>query len=471
MERLTLNGFTQRHCKSSVASAALAVILLLTAIFRNAPACPFCLSPPQTLAEQISRADLVLIAELVRFEVYNNGTRPESTLRIRKYLRGEETAARLDRLAIGQSIVIPSEATGAPGELFLMYGTLPEYSAPGSVNTFASTSTNSEASDANSTAPVVQAVLKSDSPVEAVIQKVSFLIPELISWNETHSITTDMVNYLHQLPAQSEPQPTRLAYFLTNLEHRDSLIAIDAWAEFGNASYDDVVAVRELMSPADLRLWIADKNMSPERLGLYGMMLGLSGGPEDAEFLLSQMIESEPESPVGNDHATPPRTFRFGAEGLMGGYLLLTGEEGLDQLEKTIALPADVPDTARHAFVQSLQFIWSYESDVISKARIQSSMRILLQNSSMREIAITNLSRWEDWESLPMLKAMFAKNCDGDRESQRAILQFAQTCRRSDSARSDAQDFASMAEEFLCEAHLTRPDLLSHNVRDFTAPQ
>jgi hypothetical protein len=58
-----------------------------------------------------------------------------------------------------------------------------------------------------------------------------------------------MVNYLQQLPAQTDPQPTRLAYFLTNLEHRDPLIAIDAWAEFGNASYDDVVAVRRLNVP------------------------------------------------------------------------------------------------------------------------------------------------------------------------------------------------------------------------------
>ena len=466
-----MNGFTQRHRQSSVASAALAVILLLTAIFRNAPACPFCLSPPQTLAEQISRADLVLIAELVRFEVYDQGTRPESTLRIRKYLRGEETASQLDRLSIGQSIVIPSEATGVPGDLFLMYGALPEYSVPGSANTFASTATNSDAGNSNASGKVVQAALKSDAPVEAVIRKASFLTPELISWNETLAITTDMVNYLQQLPAQTDPQPTRLAYFLTNLEHRDPLIAIDAWAEFGNASYDDVVAVRELMSPADLRRWIADKDMSPERLGLYGMMLGLSGSPEDAQFLLNQMIENEPAAAVGEGVTAPSRTFRFGAEGLMGGYLLLTGEAGLKQLENTIALPVDVPDTARHAFVQSLQFIWTYESDVISKARIQSSMRMLLQNSSMREIAITNLSRWEDWESLPALQAMFAKDCEGDRESQRAILQFAQTCRRSVSARSNARDYASLAEEFLCEAHLTRPDLLSHNVREFNAPQ
>jgi len=466
-----VNGFTQRHRQSSVASAALAVILLLTAIFRNAPACPFCLSPPQTLAEQISRADLVLIAELVRFEVYDHGTRPESTLRIRKYLRGQETAARQERLSIGQPIFVQSEAAGAPGDLFLMYGTFPEYSVPGSASTFASTSTNSDAGNANATGKVVQAVLKSDTPVEAFIQKASFLVPELISWNETLAITTDMVSYLEQLPAQADPQPTRLPYFLTNLEHRDPLIAIDAWAEFGNASYDDVVAVKELMSPKDLRRWIADKDMSPERLGLYGMMLGLSGSPADAQFLLSQMMESEPAIEVGNDQATPTRAFRFGAEGLMGGYLLLTGEEGLKQLEETIALPADIPDTARHAFVQSLQFIWSYESDVISKARIQTSMRLLLQNSSMREIAITNLARWEDWESLPVLQTMFAKDCDGDRESQRAILQFAQTCRRSVSARSNAQDYASLAEEFLCEAHLTRPDLLSQNVRDFNAPQ
>ncbi len=96
--------------------------------------------------------------------------------------------------------------------------------------------------------------------------------------------------------------------------------------------------------------------MSPERLGLYGMMLGLCGQPEDAEFLREQIGDPK-----------PAKEFRFGTEGIMGGYLLLAGEDGLSYLEETRLKPTGVDYTEHFAVMQAVQFIWSYESDVISK--------------------------------------------------------------------------------------------------------
>ena len=468
-----VNGIT-RHRRIAIVAAGTLIFLLGTMLYKTS-ACPFCLSPPQTLAEQISRADITLIAELVRFRVYDSGTRPESVLRIREFLQGESIAATRRELAIGQSLVIAAEATGKPGDLFLMYGTLPVNSAQMASSTFASddvlTADGMPPENSGSSNSVVTADLKIDPlvPSGGEIQKASLIVPEWISWNETLAITSQTVRYLKQMPANSCPQKERLEYFIPFLEHADALIAIDAWAEFGNSSYNDVVSNRDLLPREKLRAWIADPQMSPERLGLYGMMLGLCGAAEDSNFLLEQMREKSEASDTNT--GLSQMRFRFGSEGLMGGYLLLTGAPGLDQLEKTILVPDGVPDTACHALIQALQFMWSYENDVISPDRICKTMRLMLSRESMREIAITNLSRWEDWSTLPVLAQMFDGECSGDRSTQRAIIQFAQTCMKNPAANSGEQPVAHDAEMFLCHVQATRPDLLTSNRRDFQSPQ
>jgi hypothetical protein len=470
-----VNGFTRINRPAARFAAICPLIILLATTLYKAVACPFCLSPPQTLAEQISRADIVLVAELVRFRVHDGGTRPVSTLRIREYLRGSEVASSRRELAIGQAIVIQAEATGQPGDLFLMYGTLPENALQAASSTFApadSPSSPNGIAYANiSDGAVMTADLRfdSESTSTSTIQKASLVIPEWISWNETLAISSDAVLYIRAMPATSEPQRKRLEYFVPFLEHSDPLIAIDAWAEFGNSSYNDVISIREQLSRDKLRAWIADPAMSPERLGLYGMMLGLCGTPDDARFLFEQM-QTTPEA-GDSEFAGQQKTFRYGSEGLMGGYLLLTGEQGLQLLEQHIVVPADVSDTACHALVQSLQFMWSYESDIISPNRICHTMRLLLNKDSMREIAITNLSRWEDWSTLSVLVQMFDGSCSDDRSTQRAIIQFAQTCQKNAGLKEPSRPFADDAESFLCHVHATRPDLLHSNRREFRAPQ
>ena len=467
-----MNGFTRINRPAARVAATCTMMILLAATLYKAAACPFCLSPPQTLAEQISRADIVLIAELVRFRVYDGGTRPESTLRIREYFRGTSIAAYRSELAVGQAIVIAAEATGQPGDLFLMYGTLPENAQQVATSTFAPADTRADTSAAEfSGGSVVTANLSFDaeSESELAIQKVSLVVPEWISWNETLAVSGDAVQYMRALPTKSKLQRTRLEYFIPFLEHPDALIAIDAWAEFGNSSYNDVISIRDQLSRDKLRAWVSDPNMSPERLGLYGMMLGLCGTPDDAVFLLDHMQTSV--DPSNSESAPQQKTFRYGSEGLMGGYLLLTGEKGLQQLEQHIVVPADVPDTACHALVQSLQFMWSYESDIISPERICHSMRLLLQKESMREIAITNLSRWEDWSTLAVLTSMFDSSCADDRSTQRAIIQFAQVCLKNGKLKERSRPFADDAESFLCHVHATRPDLLNANHREFRAPE
>ena len=419
--------------------------------------CPFCLSPPQTLAEQISRADIVVIAELVQFRLFDFGNRAESTLRIREIVRGRHFASRRKELAPGQCITVSGDFSAQSGDLFLMYGE-PADSGPAlASSTFEQDGAAENSSDSGDR--VTQAVLQTRTASPAFIGKMTFLVPELISWNETTAISPATVRYIRQLPGNGVTPSLRLEYFMKYLEHSDPLIAIDAWAEFGNATYDDVAAVSHCMSRESLRKWIADPMMSPERLGLYGMMLGLCGNSDDAEFLQQQLGD-----PLAAD-------FRFGADGLMAGYLMLTGERGLSYLEETRVAPANIPATASHSVVQALQFMWSYERDIIAQQRVRESMRLFLKHEFMREIVIANLSRWEDWASLPILVTLFDGECSDDRLTQRAILQFAQICAKSGKGTPESLQYAIAAAEFLARVQTTHPDLRKSSEREFGPPQ
>ena len=436
-------------------------------------ACPFCLSPPMTLVEEIAASDIVVIAELLKVEVVHAGAVgiPQSTVRIREFLQGSELSNKFGRLQAGQPIVVRQEIAGVPGDLFLLFGSVPASRVSTSTeSTFAANTDDAtlnltgESNATGNNDGIVTADLKTTESASQRVQRTSFLIPELISWDLSAPVSLEAIRYIRNAPGQSIPQVHRLPYYLKFLENPDPLLSIDAWAEFANATYEDVKAVKAQMPREQLRQWIADPTTTPERLGLYGMMLGLCGNADDAAFLEKQ-IGAVP--PTGRDDK---EFFRYGTDGLMGGYLLLTGEDGVAFLEQTRLKP-DVPTDSVYAAVQAIQFVWSYESSLIPQSRLKSSMRRLLSNSDQRILTIINLARWKDWESWPELERLFRHECADDRATQRAIVQFAEECRKATSVDGSPLEFAAAATTFLAQAEVDHPALFrSTNNAEFQGP-
>ena len=442
------NRNSNRKLQAALIGFALALCLVAVSLVQ---ACPFCLSPPMTLVEEISTSDMVVIVELLQFEVVRSGKSviPQSTVRIREFLQGADLAAKFGRLQTGQAFVVRQEVAGTPGDLFLLFGSLPDNSSS-TGSTFAS----SDSAEANSVeeSRVVTADLKSDENAAKRIQRTSLMIPELILWTSSTPVSQEAIRYIKNAPSQSLTQAQRLPYYIDFLEHSDPLLSIDAWAEFANSTYDDVKAVKSELPREKLRQWIADPMMTPERLGLYGMMLGLCGDATDATFLQAQIGDTPP---TGKDET---QFFRYGTEGLMGGYLLLTGEEGVKFLERTRLQP-NVPTDSIHAAVQAMQFVYSYESSLIPEARLKLAMRQLLSNDELRILTITNLARWKDWECWPELERMFNEECVNDRATQKTIVQFAEECRKAIASDGSPLAVSSVADQFLKEAELEHPEL------------
>jgi hypothetical protein len=423
--------------------------------FAASLACPFCLAPPQTFSEQFELSDFVVVGELLKFEVLGNGTQPVSTFRIREFLSAEAAVRSESGLRVGSIIERAAEASGKPGDLYLLYGDL---SGGGGDSEGGAVSGETFAGEGSPGGiPVRGAGLSAAFPV--------------VEWTDHAAISAAAAEYLRTLPRRGLPVPERLSWYIQHLESADPLIAGDAWAEFGCAAYEDVRACRKLYSPDRLRSWIGDPGMSPERLGLYGLMLGLSGSAADAVFLRGQFIREE----TGE--------FRFGAEGLVAGYLLLSGESGLAEVEQQFLKPSTAA-SARHALLQTLDFFHTYEPTLIAPARICQSARLLLRDPVLSETTVMSLARWRDWESLGVLievfdEALLREGSVGEDSLLRGIVQFAQLCSRAGKPVEAAKaaevsertlGLSRAADEFLERVSRTHPELLKARESLFQAP-
>lgn len=236
---------------------------------------------------------------------------------------------------------------------------------------------------------------------------------DAIEWTEVQRITAECLRYISSAPSPTDEKRVRLAYYMGYLEHPQQAIAIDAYSEFANASYEDVAALRKLMPREKLREWLASEEENPDRemrVGLYGLMLGLCGQESDAEFLRQEICNSK-ES-------------RLGLNGLIAGYLVLTGESGLDIITSQILLNPDAEFSQRFAVMEALRFLWSYEQNEISKTELISSMRLMLKEPMLTSLAVTDLARWKDWESVDQISALYGQSGYDDITTKRAIVRY-----------------------------------------------
>ena len=141
------------------------------------------------------------------------------------------------------------------------------------------------------------------------------------------------------------------------------------------------------------------------------MLLGLCGTKEDAQLLARHIT-------------APTKEFRLGIDGMIGGYLLLTGEQGLDVIDKRKLRDVDGPTTELFAAMQALRFMWSYGDGKIDNARLKRSMRILLDRPNLADIAITDLARWKDWGVQQRLMKLYDHQDYQAEHVKRAIVSY-----------------------------------------------
>ena len=360
--------------KSRLLIALAAVVLLMPQTARAerhvktiVRCCPFCSAPSLTLSEQLAQADAAVLVQWLEAKPPEEKSAGSTTYSIIEVSRGPKEKLKKD-----DKITVPRFRASKKGDLFLLFGT-------------------------------------KDKEIE---------------WSSPLEVTEMTYHYIVQAPSPESPTGKRLEYFLKFLEFSDQLVSNDAYGEFANAPYDDIVKVRDKMDREKIRKWVASKETAPTRVGLYGLLLGLCGNHNDA-LLMRGKIEEQTQD------------FRLGVDGLISGYLLLEGDKGLDAIDRGKLQDKKAPFSETYAAMQALRFMWTYGNGRIGKERLRQSMRELLDRPELADLVVADLARWEDWSIQDRLMKVYGDGEYNVPSIKRAIVRYLLTAAKVNPPKTD----------------------------------
>lgn len=369
--------------------AALAGVMTLSA--GVALACPFCSAPSLTLTEQVAQSEAALLAGWAGGKPAKEDDAGTTRYRVLDVaVQSKDWPIKTD-----ESISLPRYRAGKEGDLALLLG------------------------------------IRGASSID---------------WNSPLEVTRDSYAYIKEAPRPEEPTTERLKYFLKYLENPDEAVATDAYGEFANAPYGDITPLSKEFPRDELRKWVASDKTSPSRLGLYGLMLGLCGKPEDASIMEERIFKTGDE-------------FRLGVDGIMGGYLLLTGEDGLKKLTDRKLIDKSVPFSETYAAMQALRFMWQYGDGRIPAENLKASMRTLLDRPELADLVIADLARMQDWSVQDSLMSLYGKEEYDIPSIKRAIVRFLLASQKAGAAAEGkpAAEHAAQAEKLLAQIESSDP--------------
>ena len=117
---------------------------------------------------------------------------------------------------------------------------------------------------------------------------------------DTFPANSNLPEYLKgAIDVRQKDTATRLKYFFKYLEDKDNVISSDAYNEFAVADYKEVREVAPGLPPDTILKWLKDPNTRGAAFGLYGLMLGHCGKPEDAKTIRELLDDKERSLPAG----------------------------------------------------------------------------------------------------------------------------------------------------------------------------
>lgn len=362
-----------------------------------------------TLTERIAQSQACLVVEWMSGRAGNPDRADPGTTQLRIVHIFQDQSGAR---TVGEIVPLPSFSPGRPGDRFLLFGVPAEGGA--------------------------------------------------VQWEGLLECPPELFAYLLQRPPEDRPHVERLGYFLDYLEHPHETIAVDAYAEFARCPYEDVAALADRLPREALHRWISEP--APEtgriaRAAFYGMLLGLCGNDDDARMLERIIL-------------TPGDDIRVEIGGLMAGYLHLRGEAGLERLTQHVYAP-ETPSSDAFAFLQAVRFQWDFGAGRIPRERLRAALRPLVENPQLTELALADLTRWEDLGLVDRLSALLDQPEFDRYDVQRAIVGYYLTVSRLDPAGRTPEEQAAItaAGKHLAALRDRDPELVNLTERRLAMPE
>jgi len=330
-------------------AAVAAALAMVAAVPTAAPACPFC-SGVQSVSDQVATGDVAVIARLtqdlapgrgeigalgetVRFRVSHILKAPAASDAAR--------AAAVKDVEVGAVIETFFVESGKAGQPFLITGN----------------------------------------------------ITPLLVWGYPIKLSQAAAEYLVERYPLPRSGPERFRFFYERLEHKDDMIALDAYGEFAEMDFDELTANRNQLDPDELAERLTRKSVDARNKRLYLTMLGVCGEARHAPAV-EAMLDA------------PPSVARMKLDATLACYVSLTGEQGLELIRRRYF---DNP-TADFGLVTDAINALRFHGDrahVVARAKVVELFRSLLKKPELADLIIPDLIRWEDWEVVDEIAALF----------------------------------------------------------------
>ena len=144
----------------------------------------------------------------------------------------------------------------------------------------------------------------------------------------------------------------------------------------------------------------------------------------------------------------PGTDLRAGYDGLLGGLFVARGEAALDWLGEHGLLAADTrAGDARHTLA-ALRFAWQYLATTVPRAKIAEAAARLVANPAVAADAVVDLARWQHWESVDCVTALWDRLGSNDPLIRRAVAGYLTACPLEPAGREAARLQAAEPERW-----------------------
>ena len=144
-------------------------------------------------------------------------------------------------------------------------------------------------------------------------------------------------------------------FFSEYFEDKETVLAFDAYDEFARAPYDEIKKLKDVLDREQIVAWLKDPDVLKNRKRLYYTLLGICGTEKEIEFLEEILRSGD-------------RFQQTGLDALIGCYLTLKGDDGIDLITEMFLTDPEVEYLDVFSTIQALRFHGT-ETDVVAKEK------------------------------------------------------------------------------------------------------
>ncbi len=245
-------------------------------------------------------------------------------------------------------------------------------------------------------------------------------------WASVGTISVEYAGWLRQLaatgPRAGRPDVDwrgRVALVAPYLEDPKPLAADLAYSVIARAPYGALRPLKSRLQAVTLAQWLDDPKLAGRRPS-YTLLLGIAGGPPDAERLEQRLDEAWASQDATNLAA------------MLAADLELRGPSRVEWIEAKYLIDRRRTMAEIAAALLALSEHGD-ENGAVPRARvIQAFLVLIKERKPMAGLVAAHLAEWEYWDAVAEYAALLTSNVQLDPASRQAIVAYLERCPRAE---------------------------------------